>query len=207
MKTKQLVMMLGILVALTVTSCGFVPPSVRPAEMSQEEYASSGARAGAEVVEINLNQATNVDRYRYTGAYRPKEEVLLNVDGKAIVVGEYIDHKWIMNAVSDTHPTVVKKLVDVNKCFTDLRIVHWGVAGDYQVDTYSFCTTTDPIRQSQRDRFGRIYYGNVVTLLPGTDQAPLDRFNPVINVYPNNAVRQFLYGIGIGKPGPPGSGR
>ncbi len=199
MKRMMMVFLLGILVAVSATSCGFVPPSIRPAEMNQREYVAGGYRAGAEIVVANQYQATNVDVYIFEGAYRPKEEILLNVNGKNVVLKEYVDHFWVMNAVSSQHPAIVKKLLDVNKCYTALMVVHWGVAGDYSVETFSFCATTDSTRQSWRDGFGRPYYANVVMLVPGTDTSALQTFNPVINIYPNNAVRQFLNGIGIGR--------
>jgi len=208
MKTKGLVLivLLGILVAVTVTGCGFVLPSVRPAETSQEEYASSGARAGATMWIINPYQATSTDWYLYNGAYRPKDELLLNVNGKSKVSAEYLRHFNLMPAVSSNLPTVKPSMdepliVDVNKCFTTLRIAHWGVAGDYSVDVRSFCTTTDTTRERWIDGFRRPWVANVVEVVSGTDTPALDRFNPVINVYPNNVVRQFLYGIGIGRPG------
>lgn len=195
-----LMVLAAVAIAVTTTGCGFVLPSVRPAEMTQGEYAASGYRAGAEIVVANQFQATNVDVYIYEGAYRPREEILLNINGKNVVLKEYVDHFWVMNAVSTNHPTVVKRLLDVNKCYTALQVVHWGIAGDYSVETFSFCTTTDSTRQSWRDGFGRPYYANVMMLVPGTDTPALQTFNPVINIYPNNAVRKFLKAIGIGEP-------
>jgi len=196
-----LMVLAAVAIAVTMTGCGFVAPSVRPAEMNQREYVAGGYRAGAEIVVANQFQATNVDVYLYEGAYRPKEEVLLNVNGKNVVLKEYVDHFWVMNAPSSQHPAVEKRLLDVNKCYTALRIVHGGVAGDYMVDTFSFCTTTDATRQSWRDGFGRPYYANVVMLLPGTDTPALQTFNPIVNIYPNNAVRQFLQWLGSAPSG------
>ena len=202
MKTKRLTMvLLGIFVALSATGCGFVLPSVRPAEMSQREYVSAGARAGATMWVINQYQATSTDWYLYEGANRPKDEVLLNVDGKSKVLAEYLQHFWLMPAVSSNHPTVKPSMdepliVDVNKCFTTLRIAHWGVAGDYSVDVRSFCTTTDATRERWIDGFRRPWVANVVEVVPGTNEPALDRFNPIINVYPNQAVRQFFQWLG-----------
>ncbi len=195
-----LMVLAAVAIAVTMTGCGFVLPSVRPAEISQKDYASSGARAGAAMWVINPYQATNVDWYLYEGG-RNKDELLPNVNGKSKVLEEYIQHFWLMNAVSSHHPTVKPSMdeplvLDVNKRYTTLRIAHWGVVGDYSVDARSFCTTTDATREKWTDGFNRPWVANVVEVVPGTDTPALQTFNPIISIYPNQAVRQFLHWLG-----------
>jgi hypothetical protein len=187
-------MVVLVLLLAMVTGCGFVYPSVRPAEMTQREYAAAGYRAGAGIVVANPYQATNADVYIYSGS-KSQNELLLNVNGKNVVLREYLDHFWIMNAVANNRPTVARRLLDVNKCYTLLMVIHWGVAGDYSVETRQVCTSTDATRDRWQDNFGRQYVANVVIVLSGTDSPAMQRFDPTITVYPNNAARQLLYGI------------
>lgn len=198
--------MIVLISVFLFSGCAELAINNRPAEISQAQYVAGGYRAGAEVVVANQYQATNADVYIYLGN-RSKEELLLNINGQNVVLKEYIrdkdkkkdGHFWLMNASDSQTPEVKVKLLDVGRCYTVLMVVHWGIAGDYTIETRSFCTTTDATRDKWRDGFGRPYYANVIIQVPGTDQAAMNRFNPVINVYPNNAARELLRGIGIGR--------
>ncbi len=189
-------MVVLVLLLAIVTGCGFVAPSVRPMQMTPKEYARAGYRAGAGLIVANPHQATNADVYIYKGQ-RSKEQTLTNINGKNVVLEDenLIDHFWVMNAPASNKPAKKSKLLDVDKCFTLLMVVHWGVAGDYTGEVRQFCTTTDATRDHREDSFGRQYVANVVIVLPGTSQPAMQRFDSTITAYPNNAARQLLYGI------------
>jgi len=177
-------------VGVLLSGCaGFIAPAVRPAEMSQREYAAAGHRAGATFYAINIHQATSADVYIYPGN-RNQNELQLNVNGKEVVLEEYLEQFWVMNARHSQDPTVYPEkrkplILDVNRWYTAYYVIHWGMSGDYTKGVYHFFTTTDSSRHRWQDRFGRVYYANTILLLPGTDQSATRRLNPIITIYPH----------------------
>lgn len=190
---KKMIMVIALAVAM-LAGCATLRPNNRPAEMRQEQYVRAGYRSGAEILLVNERTCTNVDWYLYNGQ-RSKEELLLNVDGKNVVSGGYIDSGWLRNAYNFQNPTMTRRLVDITGCKTVLRVVHWGIAGDYSVDAYSFCPTTSATQGRYQDGFGRVYYANQVILMPGSDTPAIGRLDLSLTVHPGSAVKGFLNGL------------
>jgi hypothetical protein len=123
------------------------------------------------------------------------EEMLPNINGKFVVLKEYVDKGWLMNAVNYQNPTVKEKLLDSALCYTILRVVHWGIAGDYSIDAYSFCTSTNATQMNHRDGFGRMYYANQIITMPGSDTPAMNRLDLNFTVHPGAAVKGLLNGL------------
>jgi hypothetical protein len=194
MKRMMTVVLVAMMTVVVLSGCQTLRPNNRPAEIGQKEYAEAGYRSGAPVTLINERSCTNVDWYLYSGQ-RNMEELLLNVNGKHYVLKGYADHGWLMNVTNPQFPTITTKLLDVNKCYTLLRVVHWGIAGDFSIDAYAFCTSTNAVQSSYRTRLGKMYYANQIITMPGSDTPAMQRLDLNFTFHPNAAVNGFINGL------------
>lgn len=192
---KRLIVLVAIMMTMVLSaSCATMRPNNRPAEVTPTEYIEKGYRPAANILLVNERQATNVDWYLYEGRHSDYE-LTPNVEGERRVLGGYIDHSWLMNAINYQSPTIQKRKMDVGTCFTLLEVIHWGGAGDWGVYAYPFCTTNYGDTMPYRDQRGRQYWANVVITMPGSDTPAVQNLNLHITLHPNNAVRGFINGL------------
>lgn len=152
-------------------------------------------KAMAPVLFSNRYSATNADVRVYKG-HLQKSELIGNVGGSPVIYNDYIDKFRLMNAFGPNDPKVIMKMLVPGQTYTALIVVNWGAFGKiYDIYSVWLHPTKDPIRNMWTGGRGwDSTYVNDYVEVTGSNQPAYSHLNLVWTVYPNEIVRQVLFG-------------
>lgn len=182
------------LVLVAVVGCAV--PQTRLKEMPRSAVLNNPEiRAGAPYIFSNRYSATNAEVRIYKG-HLQKADMIGNVGGQPVIYSDYVDKFRLMNAFGPNDPKVAARILTPGQPYTALIVVNWGAFGKiYDIYSVSLYPTKDAIRTKWTGGRGwNSVYVNDYVEVTGSDQPAYSRLDIVWTIYPNEVVRQVLFG-------------